>query len=135
MDKVRKGKNSRNRHTPIKGRNKVRQRKISPKNISENEEYKTITRFSVNGESYMDAMTKILYGKYKNILLDSAVIMDNFFVYGKRVYDINNIEKAGHGAIEYILSKDGKKIYVLFGYIYINKRGIWHINAELTKKI
>jgi len=131
---TKKGKNSINRHIPIKGRSIVSERKISPKNISENEEYKTIKKFSVNGKSYMDAMTKFLYGKYKNILLNAAVISDNFYVYGKRVFNINSIEKAGHGSFDYILSKDNK-IYALFGYIHINKRGIWYINAKLDKKI
>jgi len=130
---TKKGIDGRNRHIPIRERSRVREKEIKIPDISENDEYKTIERFSVNGKSYIDAMTKILYGEYKNILLESAVIIDSFFVYGKTVYDIKNIENAGHGAVEYILSKDNK-IYELFGYISINKSGIWHINAELTEK-
>ena len=98
------------------------------------EEYKTIAKFSVNGKSYMDAFTKIIFGKYKNILTgDSKVISDRFYVLGKRVKDITYIEKVGHGTFDYTISKDGKK-YVLFGNVHKNGN-LWHLNAELCEYI
>ena len=130
---TKKGKVGENRHIPINERGRVREKEITPKNIFENEEFKTIERFSINGESYMDALTKILYGKYKNILLDSNLISDRFYVYNKRVKDITDVENAGHGSFEYVLSKDGKK-YVLFGNVHKNGN-LWHLNAELCEYI
>ena len=130
---TKKGKNNENRHIPISERSRVKEKEIKIPDTFENEEFKTIERFSVDGKSYMDALTQILYGKYKNILLDSELIEDRFYVYNKRVKDITYVENAGHGSFEYILSKDREK-YVLYGYVHKNG-DIWHINAELCEHI
>jgi|GEM_PF-6849037 len=147
---TKKGKNGENRHIPINEGSKVREREISLKNLSENEKFRTIESFSVDGKSYMDALTKILFGKYKNILLDySKMISDRFYVDNKRVKDVTYVENAGHGSFEYILSKDGEK-YVLYGTATTKRKKvlygippamekgwttIWHIDAELKKII
>ena len=130
---TKKGRDGRNRHVPIRERSRVRVKEIKIPDISENEEYKTIARFSVDGENYMHDLNKIVYGKYKKILLDSELINARFYVYGKRVKDITDIEKAGHGTFDYTLSKDKKK-YVLFGNVY-KDGNLWYMNAELVEKI
>jgi len=128
---------------------KVRERGVRFKDLSENKKFKTIERFSVDGKNYMDALTKILFGKYKNILLDySKMISDRFYVDGKRVKDVTHLEKAGRGSFVYvILSKDGGK-YILYGNVTTKRKRVlygippalekgwtidWHINAELKK--
>ncbi|MFP3257552.1 MAG: hypothetical protein RXO36_07120 [Candidatus Nanopusillus acidilobi] len=130
---TKKGKNSENRHIPINERSRVREKEIKPQNISENKKFETIESFSVEGESFMDALTKILFGKYKNILMDSEPIGDRFYVDHKRVGFLTDIINAGHGAFVYTVSKDGEK-YALYGTA--TKNGdIWHIDAELSEYI
>jgi hypothetical protein len=128
---TKKGKNGENKHIPIKEGSKVREKEIKPQNISENENFRTIESFSVDGNSYMDAFSKILFSKYKNILFDSKPIGARYYVYKERVKDASDIEKAGHGSFVYAMSKGGKK-YALVGTATKNGNK-WHINAELNE--
>jgi len=130
---TKKGKNGKNRHIPINEINRVREKEITPQNPSENEKFETIEKFSVDGESYMDALTKILFGKYKDILMDSEPIGDRYYIGHKEVGFLTDIINAGNGSFVYAVSKDRKK-YALIGTA--TKDGNkWHINAELEEYI
>jgi hypothetical protein len=130
---TKKGKNGDNRHIPINEGNKIREKEIKPQNITEDKNFKTIESFSVDGDSYMDALSKILFGKYKNILFNSKPIGARYYVYKERVKDSSDIEKAGHGSFVYAMSK-GRKKYALIGTV-TKKGNKWHMDAELSEYI
>jgi len=130
---TKKGKNGDNRHIPINEGNKIREKEIKLQNITGNKNFKTIENFSVDGDSYMDALSKILFGKYKNILFNSESIGARYYVYKERVKDASDIEKAGHGSFVYAMSK-GRKKYALIG-IVTKKGNKWHMDAELSEYI
>ena len=130
---TKKGKDGKNRHIPINEINRVREKEITPKNLSENENFRTIEKISEEGDDIMDAFTKILFGKYKDILMDSELIGNRFLVNHKKVENITDIEKAGQGSFVWVTQKNGKK-YALIGTA--TKDGNkWHINAELEEYI
>jgi len=130
---TKKGKNGDNRHIPINEINRVREKEITPKNLSENENFRTIEKISEEGDDIMDAFTKILFGKYKDILMDSELIGNRFLVNHKKVENITDIEKAGQGSFVWVTQKNGKK-YALIGTATKNGNK-WHINAELEEYI
>jgi len=130
---TKKGRDGENRHIPINEGNRVKEREIKLKNPSENENFRTIEKISEEGDDIMDAFTKILFGKYKDILMDSELIGNRFLVNHKKVENITDIEKAGQGSFVWVTQKNGKK-YALIGTA--TKDGNkWHINAELEEYI
>jgi hypothetical protein len=104
---------------------KEKEKKIS------NEEFKAIEKISADGDSIMDAFTKILFGKNKDILMDSELIGNRFIVNHKKVENLTDIEKAGHGSFVWVTQKNRKR-YALMG-IATKNGNKWHINAELDE--